>query len=114
MGQTVNLGSGVETSIREVADLVFDVVPGARIDPVFQPPRPGDVRRHAAGIAKARKMFGFEPRVSIPEGIERLVRSLRAKGDIAGLLTETQAINWVTSDRPVSERNGRDLGNTPP
>jgi UDP-glucose 4-epimerase len=114
VGQTVNLGSGIETSIRELADLVFDVVAGARIDPVFQPPRPGDVRRHSAGIAKAREMLGFEPRVSIREGIERLIRYLRAKGDIAGLLTETQAINWFTSDRPVSERNERDLGKTPP
>jgi UDP-glucose 4-epimerase len=104
VGQTVNLGSGNETSIRELADVVYDVVRSARIDPEFRPPRPGDVRRHVADIAKAREILGFETRVSLREGIERLVDSLRSKGDVEGLLAGTQKINWVTGDAAKIDR----------
>jgi UDP-glucose 4-epimerase len=98
VGQTVNLGSGVETSIRDLADLVYDVVTGAITTPEFRPPRPGDVRRHVAGITKARTLLGFEPRTSVREGIERLVAAVRSKGNLGQLLDETQPINWLSAE----------------
>jgi UDP-glucose 4-epimerase len=105
IGQTVNFGSGTETSIRELADLVYDVTCGAPIAPEFRAPRPGDVRRHVAGIAKARRMLGFETRISLREGIERTVAYLRSRGDDVGsLLAETQSINWVMSDGEASSQ----------
>ncbi len=105
IGQTVNLGSGTETSIRELADLVYDVARGEQISPEFRAARPGDVRRHVAGIAKARRMLGFETRISLREGIERTVAYLRSRGDDVGrLLAETQRINWVMSDSEASSQ----------
>jgi UDP-glucose 4-epimerase len=98
VGQTVNLGSGTETSIRDLADIVYSVVAGEAITPEFQPARPGDVRRHVAGIAKARTLLGFEPRISLREGIERLVATQRSKGNLRQLLEETQPINWLCID----------------
>jgi UDP-glucose 4-epimerase len=99
VGQTVNLGSGTETSIRELSDLVYNVVRGAPIAPQFLAPRPGDVRRHAAGISKARGLLGFETRVSLREGIERTVAYLRSRSDdVRRLLAETHGINWVMSN----------------
>jgi UDP-glucose 4-epimerase len=94
VGQTINLGSGRETSIRALADLVYDVVGGPNCTPEFRPPRPGDVRRHAADVTKARALLGLETRVGLREGIEKLVAHLRDSGSVEGLLAQTQPINW--------------------
>ena len=39
-----------ETSVRELAEIVYDEVRVGESAPEFQPPRPGDVRRHLAGV----------------------------------------------------------------
>jgi UDP-glucose 4-epimerase len=98
VGQTVNLGSGSETSIRDLADIVYDMATGATTTPEFRPARPGDVRRHVAGITKARTLLGFEPRIGLREGIKRLVAAQRSKGNVSQLLEETQPINWLSTE----------------
>ena len=50
VGQTINLGSGEETSIATLAEIVYDEVAKTRILPDFQPRRPGDVQRHRADV----------------------------------------------------------------
>ncbi len=112
VGQTVNLGSGTETSVRELANIVYDVAAGKRIAPEFKPPRPGDVRRHVAGVAKAKRLLGFQARTSIAEGIERLVAHFRARGDVAGLLAATDMINWVATDSQKPNQPARDIEKT--
>ena len=50
MGRTINLGSGVETSVSELAKIIFSEVGLSHIKPSYQPPRPGDVQRHLADV----------------------------------------------------------------
>jgi UDP-glucose 4-epimerase len=98
IGRTINLASGKETSVRELADLVYDEVPGGRIPPEFQPPRPGDVQRHLAGTEQAKDLLGFHTRISLREGIRRLADYLRATpGGVESLLKRTQKVNWTTA-----------------
>ena len=100
VGKTINLGSGKETSVRELADLVYDEVAGSRFPPDFQPPRPGDVLRHIAGTAQAQQILGFRTRISIAEGISRLAAYLRANPDGAEtLLARTQKFNWSPAEK---------------
>ena len=72
VGQTVNLGSGREVAITELAREVSAVVgrPGAAV--VHDHPRPGDVRRLCADTAKARQLLGFTPEVTLRQGLTRL------------------------------------------
>jgi UDP-glucose 4-epimerase len=96
VGGTINLASGKETSVRELADLVYDEVLGERIPPEFQPPRPGDVQRHLAGTEQAKHLLGFHTRISLGEGVHRLADYLRATpGGAERLLERTQKFNWV-------------------
>ena len=98
LGHTVNLGSGKETSVRELADLVYDAVGNGRIAPEFAAPRPGDVQRHFAGVEQAKKTLGFETRISLREGIEKLVEHFRATpGGATELLNQMNKINWDDS-----------------
>jgi UDP-glucose 4-epimerase len=97
VGRTINLASGKETSVRELADLVYDEVLGERTPPEFQPPRPGDVQRHLAATELAKELLGFHTRISLRDGIRRLADYLRAApGGAEQLLARTQKINWTT------------------
>ena len=63
-----NLGSGKETSINKIANMIG----GKKI---FIPKRPGDPNRSCANISKIKKDIKWKPRISIIEGIERLFQS---------------------------------------
>tara|TARA_B100001248_G_scaffold52449_1_gene34250 strand:+ start:599 stop:1507 length:909 start_codon:yes stop_codon:yes gene_type:complete len=63
-----NLGSGKETSINKIANMIG----GKKI---FIPKRLGDPNRSCANISKIKKDIKWKPRISIIEGIERLFQS---------------------------------------
>jgi UDP-glucose 4-epimerase len=49
----------------------FNKVLGANLEPIHEPPRPGDVRASLADIAAARQLLGYEPTVSFEDGLAR-------------------------------------------
>lgn len=58
-------------------DRLIALIGGALgVDPVIErlPMQPGDVRRTYADIGKARRVLGYDPEVTIDEGIPRFVR----------------------------------------
>lgn len=98
VGQTINLGSGRETSVRELAAIVYREAGLAVATPEFRPPRPGDVRRHLAGMARAREILGFVPRIGLREGVRKLVEHLRRREpDAAALLRQLEVVNWKSA-----------------
>ncbi|MEL9989881.1 MAG: GDP-mannose 4,6-dehydratase [Thermoproteus sp.] len=66
-----NAGTGKATSINQLARLVMRLA-GVEGEPLYAPPRPGDVRHSVADIKKVRSL-GWEPRVELEEGIKRLL-----------------------------------------
>ena len=70
-----NIGSGIETSLNQLKDLIF-----ARMQrSVAVEHVPYDqhlVKRRRANIDKARRLLGFEPRVSLDDGLDRYVTTL--------------------------------------
>lgn len=79
VGDVVNLACGREISIRRIAELLAEQVGAGKVAPSFAPARPGDVHRHAADVAKAKRLFGFEARVRIEEGLTRTVAWFRER-----------------------------------
>lgn len=69
-GETMNIAGGRERSILSVLRLAQEIT-GKSIEPVQNPPRPGDVRRSLADITKARELLGWEPQVSFEDGLRR-------------------------------------------
>ncbi len=78
-----HLASGVETSIEELARLVLDLT-GADVPIEHAPARRGEVERTFARSRLAEEAFGFEPRYSLREGLERTVEWFAARRVGAG------------------------------
>ena len=71
-GETINVGSGVERSIRSIAEDCIRVT-GSNSTLTFLPWRPGEEGlRVWLDIEKARQVLGYEPRVSFYEVLERM------------------------------------------
>jgi len=75
-GMRFNIGTGVETSDRELHSAVAAVV-GAADDPHFAPARLGDLRRSCLDASRARAVLGWSPRISLDEGLRRTVEYFR-------------------------------------
>ncbi len=65
---TINIGSGRETSIREVVDEIAAVT-GREVNLIRNPSRPGGVPRLVADIARAQELLDFRVKTSLHEGL---------------------------------------------
>jgi len=70
-GEAYNVGTGRETSILELAEIVMDIA-SINDKPIFDKPREGDIRRSCADISKAKKL-GFGPRTDLKRDLEEIL-----------------------------------------
>lgn len=75
-GQRFNIGTGVETSDRQLHTLVAAAA-GAPDDPAFAPARLGDVARSCLDNRRAEAVLGWTPRVQLADGVARTVDYFR-------------------------------------
>jgi UDP-glucose 4-epimerase len=95
VGQTINVGTGSEICINALAHEVARTVGRPNREVIYDDPRPGDVLRLYADISKARQLLGFEPEVTLQEGLVRLRDwYLDRKQPLEALLKEEVVHNW--------------------
>jgi len=71
--EVLNIGSGQAYTIREIADLLTNIMHIRGIRPVITGKyRAGDIRHCYANIERARQLLGYAPRVSMAEGLGEL------------------------------------------
>lgn len=78
-GEPVNLGTGEEISIRDLAELVRAAT-GFAGDIEWDTSKPGGQPRRRLDTSRAAALFGFEARVPLAEGIARTVAWYRTEG----------------------------------
>jgi nucleoside-diphosphate-sugar epimerase len=71
-GEVINVATGGRISLNALFKTIRDLV-DATVDPIYDAPRPGDVKDSQADISKARRILGYEPIVSFEEGLARTV-----------------------------------------
>lgn len=71
-GVVTNIASGKRITINELIAQLNDIL-DTDIEPVYDDPRPGDVRHSGADINQARAAFEYEPEIEFREGLERTV-----------------------------------------
>lgn len=64
-----NAGYGEGASILEIIELIGDTV-GQRLAPVFKPGRKFDVPRAVLDVSKARREFGWDPKITLSGGLK--------------------------------------------
>jgi len=102
VGETINLGSGKEIQIRDLANTVAQVVGRPHADITHVEPRPGDVLRLLADTSKAKKLLGFQPSVALRDGLARLRDWYQGQGKSPGELLEQEVVrNWEPRDVPT-------------
>jgi UDP-glucose 4-epimerase len=78
-GGLVNVGTGVETTTADLYALVAGATGRVDADAELAPPRPGDLARSALDPTRARTELGWEPRVTLDEGVARTVDWFRSR-----------------------------------
>ncbi len=76
-GGLYNIGTGLETSVNRVFQLLAQVV-GFRRKPSFGPPREGDLLRSALDWKLAEKELGWKPWTGLEDGFRETVEALRS------------------------------------
>jgi UDP-glucose 4-epimerase len=72
----VNIGTGRETTLTELYRLIAGAV-GSSIAPIYAPGKVGDVPRSCLDASKAGDVLGWEPWVTLEEGIAQTVQWFR-------------------------------------
>jgi UDP-glucose 4-epimerase len=73
-GSVCNVAAGSRTSLNELFRVIRDET-GARVEPRYEAPREGDVRDSVASLERARDRLGYEPAVTLREGLRITIRS---------------------------------------
>jgi NAD dependent epimerase/dehydratase len=87
VGETINLGTGTEISIRRLAGRVFELLErfGVRAelehDADRMRPESSEVERLCADVRKAKRLLGWEPSVSLDEGLLETIAAIQADID---------------------------------
>ena len=70
--EILNLGNSSPISLKEMINVIGNVV---GVEPKIKqlPMQPGDVERTYADVSKAKKIIGYEPKVTFEEGIKNFV-----------------------------------------
>ncbi len=80
-GETYNVGSGVERSIEEIADLVLELTGKPECLKTIVPDRPGHDRRYLLDSSKLRRELGWQPQIAFEDGLRATVDWYAANRD---------------------------------
>jgi UDP-glucose 4-epimerase len=75
-GEVINIASGRSSTLLEIIGAIKQII-GSDALIEHQAPRAGDLRESSANIDKARALLGFEPAVSLEQGLAGVVEFFR-------------------------------------
>ena len=70
IGETYNVGSGVEQSVEEIADGILAALDKPQSLKTYVPDRPGHDRRYLLDSSKIRRELGWEPQIDFQSGLK--------------------------------------------
>jgi nucleoside-diphosphate-sugar epimerase len=65
----INVGSGTETSVRDLVNLALEVT-GGRPEVVYNPRNEGGVRRMRADLTQSEALLNYRPAVDLRTGLQ--------------------------------------------
>ncbi|NYE56951.1 SDR family oxidoreductase [Carboxydothermus ferrireducens] len=80
-GKVFNIACGERITLNRLYKVIKEII-GVDIEPVYAEARVGDVRDSLADISLARNILGFEPKVSLEEGLKKTVEWHKRKLEV--------------------------------
>lgn len=80
-GQVINIGSGRDISIKEIANIVLDELDKPKELITYISNRPGQVDRHVASTDKALRILGWEAETTFEQGIVKTIEWYKKNPD---------------------------------
>jgi UDP-glucose 4-epimerase len=71
-GEVINVACADRLTLNELAAVLKELL-GSDIEFQYEDPRPGDIKHSWADISKARRILGFEPQLSVRDGLKKTV-----------------------------------------
>lgn len=68
-----NIACGNRISIKELANKILETI-GLKLNPVYDKPRPGDIRHSLADISLAEERLGYVPEYDMKKGLEMTIK----------------------------------------
>lgn len=95
VGRTLNLGSGFELSINDLARTIAEITNRPAAEVIHDEARPGDVLRLYADMSQARSLLGYEPKVRLEDGLAMLLEWYRSQETSPEQLLRDEVVrNW--------------------
>ena len=76
-GQVFNIFTGIQTTILDLLDALYRILPDAPRH-IHEEPRPGDIYRSVGAPAKASAVLGFEASIGLEQGLAEALDAMRA------------------------------------
>jgi len=73
IGHVINVARGERITLNQLLETMKKITGRTDVQAEYKEPRAGDVRHSLADITRAREMLGFEPRVSLEEGLRHTI-----------------------------------------
>ena len=75
-GQAVNIACGQAVTVNQVIEMINNAV-GKNVEPIYDAPRPGDVKHSLADISLAEEVIGYKPVVQFEQGLKLAIEWYR-------------------------------------
>jgi dTDP-glucose 4,6-dehydratase len=73
VGQVINIGTGQDTSIEQIANMIVTKLNKPKTLLTHISGRPGQVDRHIASNAKAKRLLDWQPQIPFENGLEQTI-----------------------------------------
>ncbi len=71
-GEVLNIACGQAVTVNETIDVINELL-GKNIEPLYDAPRPGDVKHSLADITLAQQIIGYKPLISFKQGLQKAI-----------------------------------------
>jgi nucleoside-diphosphate-sugar epimerase len=77
-GKIINIGSGQTITINQLFSELKSLL-NSKIEPIYAPPRKGDIRHSLADITKARTILKYNPQINLKQGLKYTIEWFKHK-----------------------------------
>jgi len=72
IGEVMNIAGGQPSTLNQLVAWLNELL-GTDLPPIYEPPRPADIRHSYASIRKAASLLGYRPHLEVREGLRRTI-----------------------------------------